>query len=230
MVAHIRQRSPGDDWSEADRLKAIDHFLFDESGYHGSRTEYYHPANSYLDRVIDDREGLPITLSVLYIELGRRLGLTMEGVGLPGHFIVRFKPVEGSVELVDVFDRAKRCSRDDAAKIVAEFTGQELNEQHLAAANEDQILVRMLSNLLGIAQERDDRPALARYLEALVTLQPENASMRGMRAVVRRELGQTQAALDDLDWILQHAPPGIDLETVERMRAAFVAEMPADTP
>lgn len=229
MVAHIRTRSSGEDWSEGDRLKAIDHFLFEESGFHGSRTEYYHPANSYLDRVIDDREGLPITLSVLYMELGRRLGLTMEGVGLPGHFIVRFTPAAGPAELIDVFDRAKRWSREDAAKLVAEFSGQELNEQHLVAANEEQILVRMLNNLLGIAQERDDRTALARYLEALVMLQPENASMRGMRAVVRREQGQAQAALEDLDWILAHAPVGIDLETVERMRTAFASEVPVET-
>ena len=77
------------------RLAALNEYLFTQNGFHGSRTNYYHQANSYFDRVLDDREGLPITLCLLYMELGRRLGLNIEGIGLPGHFVVRFVPPGG---------------------------------------------------------------------------------------------------------------------------------------
>ncbi|MFN9913999.1 MAG: transglutaminase family protein, partial [Pirellulaceae bacterium] len=85
------------------RLEALDAYLFEENGFRGGRDEYYHPANNHLDRVIDDREGMPITLSVLYMELGRRLQLRLEGVGLPGHFVVRFRPSQGKPQLLDIF-------------------------------------------------------------------------------------------------------------------------------
>src|SRR5690606_2448324 len=100
------------------RLAAMNQYLFVDNGFHGSRTDYYNRANSYLNRVIDDREGLPITLSVLYIELGQRLGLKLHGVGLPGHFVVRHVPAEGEPQLIDVFEGGQPLSREDAEKKV----------------------------------------------------------------------------------------------------------------
>src|SRR5204862_4517779 len=100
--------------SEAAKLAALNEYLFVGNGFHGSRTDYYHKANSFLSRVIDDREGLPITLSVLYIELAQRLGLKIEGVGLPAHFVVRHVPANGEPQLIDVFEGAKPLSRDEA--------------------------------------------------------------------------------------------------------------------
>src|SRR6185436_11011174 len=76
----------------ADRLDALRTFLFADNGFHGSRADYYNRANSYIDRVLDDREGIPITLSILFIELGSRIGLDLSGVGLPGHFVVKHRP------------------------------------------------------------------------------------------------------------------------------------------
>src|SRR5439155_20180561 len=89
------------------KLAVLNKFLFEERGYHGSRSDYYHRSNSYLNEVIDDREGLPITLSVLYIELARRVGLKVEGVGLPGHFVVRVLPSKGEPQFIDVFEGGK---------------------------------------------------------------------------------------------------------------------------
>lgn len=209
------------DASPAERLAALDRYLFVENGFHGSRTEYYHPANSHLDRVIDDREGLPITLSVLYLELAERLDLKVEGVGMPGHFIVRYLPAEGQSVFIDPFDRGKHLTRDEAAAIVAAHTGQVLTDAHLSPANHLAIAQRMLANLMGVAQRRGERAALRRYLEAVVTLDPDDASYRGMRAVSRQEQGASAAAVEDLDWILEREPPGIDLNVVRRMRAAF---------
>src|SRR5262249_53533875 len=89
---------------EPARLKALNQFLFQERGFHGSRVDYYTRANSYLNEVIDDREGLPITLSVLYIEMARRLKVNVVGVALPGHFVVRHEPAKGVTQIIDVYD------------------------------------------------------------------------------------------------------------------------------
>src|SRR5204862_766334 len=100
------------------KLAALNKYLFTQRGFHGSRGDYYHKSNSYLNEVIDDREGLPITLSVLYLELARRIGVKVEGVGLPGHFVVRHVPAKGDPQLIDVFDGGKALSRQDAAEKV----------------------------------------------------------------------------------------------------------------
>src|SRR5204862_7877573 len=112
---------------------ALNKYLFTERGFHGSRGDYYNRSNSYLSEVIDDREGLPITLSVLYIELARRLGVKIEGVGLPGHFVVRHVPAKGEPALIDVYEGGTAMTRDEAAKKVKEFTGRELRDDYLAA-------------------------------------------------------------------------------------------------
>ena len=112
--------------SEEARLEALNKDLFAERGFHGSRGEYYHRANSYLNRVLDDREGIPITLSLLYLELGRQLKLNLVGVGLPGHFVVRFEPAKGKARLIDVFEGGKVLSPNDAEELVARTTGEPL--------------------------------------------------------------------------------------------------------
>jgi regulator of sirC expression with transglutaminase-like and TPR domain len=202
---------------EQARLKALRDFLFEENGFHGSRLDYYNRANSYLNRVLDDREGLPITLSVLFMELGRRLDLKIEGVGLPGHFIVRFVPAKGDGELLDVFEGAKPLSRADADAMVRRFADRPLREDDLKAAEPRKILLRMLQNLLGVAQSRGDREALLRYLEAILALDPSLARERGMRAMVRFETGRRAAALADLDWFFEHKPEGIDLDQIRSL-------------
>src|SRR5262249_6216488 len=92
------------DADAAARLAGLNAYLFKEHGFHGSRLDYYARNNSYLNEVIDDREGLPITLSVLYLELARRLDLQVVGVALPGHFVVRHEPEGGASQLIDVYE------------------------------------------------------------------------------------------------------------------------------
>src|SRR5262249_6426488 len=109
--------------SEAAKLAELNRFFFTDYGFHGSRTNYYHRSNSYLNEVLDDREGSPITLSVLYMDLGRRIGLNLRGVGLPGHFVVKHVPARGgpaAEQLIDVFDGGKPLTREDAQKLAGE--------------------------------------------------------------------------------------------------------------
>jgi regulator of sirC expression with transglutaminase-like and TPR domain len=220
MAGEVRQSLP-ENADEAARLAALTRYLFEENGFHGGRTNYYHRANSYLNQVIDDREGLPITLSLLFMELGRRLDLKIEGVGLPGHFVVRHVPAEGKPQLIDVFEGAKAMSRREAETLALASAGRPLTEDDLKAADERAIVVRMLGNLLGVAQEKDDKEAMLRYLEAIVAVRPDAAQERGLRAILRQQTGRRAAALADLDWFLEHQPPGIDLDRIREMREYF---------
>ncbi len=210
----------------ATRLAALDKYLFEDNGFHGSRHDYYHRANSHLHRVLMDREGLPITLSLLYIELAKRLDLTVDGIALPGHFIVRFRPSNGSAEWIDVFERGKKLSIEDVRQMVRKELGDDQPaDTFLEPATPRQILERILRNLLNSA-ERDNEPqAMRRYLEALVKLDPNNVQYRGMRALTRYHTGRRQGAIADLDWFLTHQPRGVDLERIRQMREVFASEL-----
>src|SRR5262249_30039149 len=161
-------------------LAALKTYLFDENGFHGSRLDYYNAANSYLNRVIDDREGLPITLAVLFMEFGRRLDLNIEGVGLPGHFVVRHSPKAGEPQIIDVFEGAKPLTVKEAKEKVADFAGREATDDDLAASPSRAILLRMLHNLLGVAQRRGEREAMLRYLDAMLVVDPTLVRERGL--------------------------------------------------
>jgi serine protease Do len=203
------------------KLAALEKFLFTERGFHGSRGDYYNRANSHLSEVIDDREGLPITLSLLYMELARRLGVHTEGVNLPGHFIVRFAPKKGDPQLIDVYENAKRMTNKDALALATAYTGTPADEQALATIGKRQILARMLNNLLNIAQSERDSASILRYLDALVVVDPSSARDRVMRAMVRARAGDRQGALEDIDWLLEKEPDGVNLDRLREFRGTL---------
>jgi len=225
MADEIKAKMPADA-DEATRLKAMNQYLFVDNGFHGSRTDYYNRANSYLNRVIDDREGLPLTLSILYLELGKRLDLKLEGVGLPGHFVVRHVPASGDPQLIDVFEAGVPLTRADAEKKVVEFTSEPATDEHFRTTSAQQILQRMLQNLLGVAQSKPDRDAMLRYVEAALAIDDTLVRERGLRAIVRFETGRRAAAIADLDWFLEKQPEGIDLDKIRAMRTFFEDNKP----
>ncbi len=206
------------DADETGKLAALEKFLFTERGFHGSRGDYYNRANSHLSEVIDDREGLPITLSVLYLELARRLGVKVEGVGLPGHFVARHVPARGEPELIDVYEGAKRMTKKEALALASAYTGEPADEQALAPVSKRVILVRMLHNLLNVARGERDPAGMLRYLDALVALEPDSAQDRGLRALVRAQSGDREAALEDVDWLLEKQPDKVDVERLREFR------------
>ena len=169
MAAAIKAKL-ADDADEATRLQQLISWMFEENGFHGSRSDYYNRANSYLNEVIDDREGIPITLSVLFIEFARRLDLDVVGVGMPGHFIVRYEPAEGEPQLLDVFNGAQAIDRNEAALIVRSITGMRPLDEHLAATSKQDIITRMLHNLLGTARIDDDELRARRYIDTIIAI------------------------------------------------------------
>ena len=221
MSDELKSRLPAET-DEAAKLVALDDFLFTHNGFHGSRGDYYNRRNSYINDVLDDREGLPITLSLVYTELARRLGLNVMGIGLPGHFVVAWQPEEGESQLIDVFDRGRRLSREQAQARVLGATGQPLDDEQLKPVAKRAWLVRILRNLQSLAGRHRDLAALLRYLDAILTITPDSADDRMYRAFYRYQNGQGQMALDDIDWLLTHEPPGIDLERVAQLRHAIL--------
>ncbi|HXG47992.1 MAG TPA: tetratricopeptide repeat protein, partial [Methylomirabilota bacterium] len=200
------------------RLEALRRFLFEESGFHGSRTDYYHRANSYINRVLDDREGLPITLSIVFLELARRIGLEgVSGLPLPGHFMVRFQPETGEPQILDPFDGGVTITRTEAQERVLAATGEGFDPADLRPARPREIIVRVLRNLFGIAEREDSTPDMLRYLDAILALEPDGVRDRSVRSRLHLRLGNTAAARQDLEWLLERAPPGLDLDRLREV-------------
>jgi regulator of sirC expression with transglutaminase-like and TPR domain len=151
------------------------------------------------------------------MELARRLGINVVGVGLPGHFVVRHEPDNGKPQLIDVYDAGAFLSKKDAIKIVAKF-GKSLKEEHLAETGKKAILVRMLHNLLSLAQAETDANGMLRYVDAILTITPDSPPERWIRAVLRYEAGQHEGALVDVDWLLDNNPGEVPLERVRELR------------
>ncbi len=201
----------------AAKLVALRKFLFEESGFHGSRTDYYDRANSYINQVLDDREGLPITLSILFLELAQAIGLEgVAGAPLPGHFMIRYQPPTGELQLIDVFDGGRMVTRSEAQERVAEATGEGFREEHLAPASKRDIIVRMLRNLLAIANRGNESAEALPYADLLVAVSREPAE-RLTRLSLRLQQGDTLGAREDAQWLLKARPDGVDLERLSRL-------------
>ncbi len=179
--------------------QAIDWQLFHVLGFHGNSFDYADPANSYLDRVIERRTGIPITLSLVYMEIARRVGLRCDGVGFPGHFLVRCGDPEEPIYL-DPFHQGVRL---DEAELLARLASLDLGgaspHMYLCAVTRRQILQRMLANLRAAYRERSD---FQRWLMAdalAIVLEPWNVSLYGERGMLHYRLGNFEAALADLE-------------------------------
>lgn len=214
LAASVAARLPREA-DNAARLAMLDRVLFQELGFHGSRGDFYNRSNSYVNEVLDDREGIPITLAVLYMELARELEVKVDGVSFPGHFIVATTANNGDTVWIDVFEAGQRLTREDLAARLQEQAGMELSDRHLAVASSRQILARMLGNLEGIASREQDAPAMLRYLSGILTVTPGATRDRVLRMVTAERLGRRELALMDARWLLDEAPDDIDLGQVQ---------------
>ena len=200
------------------RWDALRSFLFIENGFHGSRQDFENPANSYLNAVLDDREGLPITLSVVCLELARRIGLEhVSGLPLPGHFVVKFDPPGMEPRLYDPFDGGRPLSFDEADTLGAQFGGVPVRSELLEPASQRAILLRMLNNLAAFAERSGGSRAALPYQDLLVAAAGDvraEGAQRLERARLRQRTGDRAGAATDLRWILEQAPAGMILDRV----------------
>jgi regulator of sirC expression with transglutaminase-like and TPR domain len=188
-------------------IARLNRYLFEENGFHGSRGDYESRSNSYMNEVLDDREGLPITLSVLYIELASKLGIPgVFGVPLPGKFMVGFRDgPEGELQLVDVFERGKELTVEQAGLQLTD--SGEFSEEMLKPTTKRAIVLRMLRNLLGTSfdETRSVRDSLP-YLDLVLAIDPKAAVERLTRAQMRQRLGEKTGAREDVSWLIENFP------------------------
>jgi regulator of sirC expression with transglutaminase-like and TPR domain len=168
-------------------IRALDMAFFDRLGFRGNQDDYYDPKNSFLNEVIERRTGIPITLALLYIEIGQRMGLEMAGLSFPGHFLVRYRDGDRLV-FIDPFHQGARL---DAEALEARLRrvvgpGAQLANEHLIPASKRHMLLRLLTNLAAIYRRAGDVFRGIAVLERMRVLDPDNARLDGELRQLRR--------------------------------------------
>ena len=222
MALRLRPLLPAAGGPE-ESIVALNQFLFEDLGYWGNIDDYYDPRNSYLNDVIDRKTGIPITLCILYMEIGRRIGLPLEGVSFPGHFLVRLR-LRGGVLVLDPFAGGAPQSEDELrerlARVIPPGAADNVPvaelplEQFLEPASRRQILTRVLRNLKGIYRETDKPERLLQVLNRLLVIHPDAASELRDRGIVYQRLECWRPALADLTAYLERDPDAPDSDEV----------------
>jgi len=204
---------------ETDRIQALNRFLFQEQGFAPNTDDYYDPRNSYLNDVLERRTGIPITLSILYMEIGRRIGLPLKGVSFPGHFLVKCHVEEGTVVL-DPYCNGASLSLHDLQQRLREVKGGEVSRaivaSMLVAANKKEIIARVLRNLKAIYSSREDDDRALAVMDWIVALAPSAADEVRDRGLLYAKLECFRAALSDLEQYLQLSPGAEDGEDIRK--------------
>lgn len=197
------------------RLHRLREFLFEELGFAGDRSDYFDPRNSHLNEVLDRRLGIPITLSLVFIEVGRRLGLQMEGIGLPGHFITGAR-VAGEQVLLDPFNRGAVLTVEACGQVVRQALGRavRLQPEHFAPVDNRQFLTRMLANLKGVYWRQEAWPKVVRVIDRMLALNPAAAGERRDRGAAWSNMGRLERGVADWERYLTEFPDAADHEQV----------------
>ena len=208
------------------RVGRLNLVLFRELGFRGNDSDFYDPRNSFLNEVLDRRVGIPITLSVVYLEVARRCGLAAHGVSFPGHFLCKVPLDEGEL-IVDPFHRGRLLGRDDLQKLLeSNSRDARLSARHLRPASGRDILARMLHNLRAVYLERHDVPRALSAVERLLVLSPSDGRTLRDRADLYEKLGGSAAAAADLLRVLELEPSAKDAQTL-RARLSRLRGTPA---
>ena len=202
-------------------VRVANQYLFEELGFSGNEVEYYDPRNSCLDSVLDRRTGIPITLSVVYIEVARRLGQPVAGIGLPGHFIVQYDDGRYST-FADPFHGGKLLTEDDC-RVLAREVGVDIAKEPstLQPVSNRYILVRMLNNLRTSYFRAKNYRKAAEALDLLVDAFPANAEYYKARGVARLHMREFRAAKSDLEKYLKCSPEAEDKAEVTKQLEAI---------
>ncbi len=210
---HARVADPG---NTGDTIAALNQVLFREEGFAGNRENYYDPRNSFLNDVLDRKLGIPITLALVYMEVGQRIGFPLFGVGLPGHFLLKHYDVEGRETLIDVFTGGHIVTAGDCQSRLDEiYAGQlRLQPEFLLAVSRRQILTRILNNLKNIyLTTRNLRKALA-VVDLVLAIYPRSPEDVKQRAMLRYSVGQMRGAAEDLEHYLKMSPDASDADEI----------------
>lgn len=209
--------SLGEDAGTEEILQALNDLMFDKKGFSGNSIDYYDPRNSFISDVLERRTGIPISLSIIYIELGRRLGLKIEGVSFPGHFLVKVPYLGGEIVL-DPYNHGISLSAENLLQRLNNMMDTETETDTLApflqTASKKDILVRMLSNLKGIYQQQGDQAKVLDAITKILQVNPTLVDEYRDRGLLLNSLECHNAALSDLQYYLSATPESNDISTI----------------
>lgn len=199
-------------------VNTLNEYLFDSLGFRGNGQDYYDPRNSLLHEVLRRRTGIPITLAVVYMAVGRRAAVPLVGVGMPGHFLVRH-PGEPKL-FIDPYHGGLLRTEEECAELLQHVSASaHWDRRFLDPVDTRSVLARMLRNLTAIWMQRDDTANAEASVHLLVTLEPDQSAHRRDRGLLRYKRGNLYGAREDLVAYLARTPTGPDVERVARLVA-----------
>lgn len=209
-------------------IMTVNQLLYRELGFRGNTDHYEDPRNLYLNYVLSERRGIPVSLAIVYAEVCQRVGLDVKPVGLPGHVICRFRPEDAESDadelLLDVFAHGRLLTQSDCQSLVRNIFGSRISfkEYYLASLQPRQVLQRLLHNLKAGYLQRGEEERAGRIIDLLLVLFPWDLDEIRDRGMLRERLGDSEAALTDLEQYVQYRPGARDYhlvsETVRSLR------------
>ncbi|MCB9078530.1 MAG: tetratricopeptide repeat protein [Anaerolineaceae bacterium] len=215
MAAAIRsQLTPAQ--SATDIIDALNFYLFGQVNYTGNTNDYYNPDNSFLNRVMDGRTGIPLTLSMIYLEIGWRLRLPLWGIGLPGHFIVGYG-AEADPIYIDVFHRGQRITEDDCLALsnTPSQRHDTFKRQFLRPVSKKAMLYRLLLNLKHIYLDQQKWPDALKTIDLMMILRPPEIGNLRDRGLIYYRLNRLSEAVTDLQRYIFLAPENRDIDAIK---------------
>ena len=201
-IASSAPTRPGDTLPPEERGRRLGRYLFGELGFSGNSTDYYNPANSHFNVVLETRTGIPITLSLLFIEVGRRTGLRLHGVGMPGHFLVG---LDGTEAFFDPFNGGALLSPADCRQLAEALFGPRLtwDDGYLAPCTKYEFLFRMLNNLKVVYERTGETQKALAATERMALVRPDATGLLQDLASLQQNLQQYRAAIASLERYLR---------------------------
>jgi regulator of sirC expression with transglutaminase-like and TPR domain len=219
MAATLKRRLRPD-ISQADTIIAMNRYLFEELGFAGDAANYYDARNSFLNEVIDRKRGIPITLAMIYIEIARRIGLPVQGVAFPAHFLVKCPLRDGTVVLDPYAKGASLSFEELRRRVKALRNGAEPTKSMVAGmlitASNREILARLLRNLKGIYSHHKEWMKALTATDRIISVMPELAEEYRDRGMIYLNLECFRAALFDFQAYLKMLPVARDADTVRQ--------------
>lgn len=196
-------------------VELLNRFLFDEHCFAGNRRDYYDPRNSFLNEVLDRRMGIPLTLSLVYMEVARRVGMNAEGIGFPGHFIVRTFSRDGTPALIDTYSCC-RLDRNGCQSLLDNLYGGSvaLTDEHLRPSSKREILVRMLTNLKAVYTRNNMHRQAVMASDRILLITPNDPAEHRDRGALLTHLERYTEAIEETETYLRLAPNAPDIEQV----------------
>ena len=217
IATAIRKRIASDAFAEQ-KVLALNYYLFNELHFVGNAADYYDPRNSYLNEVLERRTGIPLTLSIVYLEVGRRLGLNLKGVSFPGHFLVKLVVKKGQLVL-DPFIGGEAQSESDLRQRLAQVMPAGEAEtvpihRYLQPASSRQVIARMLRNLKTIYLQAQQLEQALAVMHRMLLVVPESAEELRDRGLLYQRLECFRPALSDLQNYLRRRPQAPDASEI----------------